>query len=86
MPAKSEQRSSATRKCGSTCPAHIVATAKLGKIEARYFASHIGHGTERATELKHHRLPKSAKDEITTKLQLGVSADRILSGIGTCQL
>ena len=75
MPAKSEQRSSATRKCGSTCSAHIVAAVKLGKIEERHFALHIGHGTEKATELKHQRLPKSAKDEITTKLQLGVSVD-----------
>ena len=84
--ANSNLRPHGTRKCGSSCPAHIVATASLGKIEARHFCLHIGHGTEKTAELKHQRLPKSTKDEITAKLQFGVSADRILSGKYTWQL
>ena len=61
-------------------PVHTVATDNSDQIEVTYFALHVGRGTDKTTELKHQRLPKSAQNEITAMLQLGVSADRILTG------
>ena len=79
-PTTTSERSRTTRKCSISCPAHIVATDNSDQIEVTYFALHVGRGTDKTTELKHQRLPKSAQNEITAKLQLGVSADRILTG------
>ena len=38
------QRVHASRKLGSTCPAHIVATADGGSVKVKHFRLHIDHG------------------------------------------
>ena len=73
------RRVRASLKLGSTCPAHIVATADGGSVKVKHFRLHIDHG-HKEDEIKHQRLPESAKREIQMKLKLGVSEERILSG------
>ena len=51
----------------------------------KYFSLPAGHDIEKTNELKHLPLPESARDEVTAKLQLCVSAYRILSGINSLQ-
>ena len=50
-----------------------------GHVEVKYIPAHTGHGVT-YSELKHLSLPGSAKEEVATKLSLGVNPSRILSG------
>ena len=46
------RRFHASRKLGSTCSAHIVATADGGSVKVKYFRLHIDHG-HKEDEIKH---------------------------------
>ena len=54
-----------------------MATADGGSVKVKYVHLHIDHG-HKEDEIKHQRLPESAKREIQMKLKLGVSEERIL--------
>ena len=50
-----------------------------GHVEVEYIPAHTGHTLDHS-ELKHLPLPASAKDNVATKLSLGVNHSRILDG------
>lgn len=88
---KAENKSGKTRerrskKTGQACPAHIRLTRSTtsGTCTAIFFPVHIGHSTELADSLRHMPLPISVKEQVRTKLQLGISDQRIIQGKLSC--
>ena len=54
-----------------------------GHVEVEYIPAHTGH-TLSHDELKHLPIPASTKEEVATKLSLGVNPSRILNGKKLC--
>ena len=48
-------------------------------MEVEYIPAHAGHDLSH-NELRHLPLPESTKEEVATKLSLGVNTSRILNG------
>ena len=58
---------------------------KNGQITVRYVSAHTGHDLG-PQELKHLPLPESTKQEVSTKITLGIPPERILQGMDTSYL
>ena len=54
-----------------------------GHVEVEYIPAHTGHDLSH-NELRHLPLPLNTKEEVVTKLSLGVNTSRILNGKKLC--
>ena len=73
-----------SRKINDTCLSRIyVNHFSDGHVEIEYIPAHTGHELNR-DEINYIPLPENAKEEIATKLSLGVNPSRILSGKAIC--
>ena len=54
-----------------------------GHVKVEYIPAHTGHTLSHG-ELKYLPLPGSTKEEVATKLSLGVNPSRILNGKVIC--
>ena len=69
-----------SRKINDTCLSRIYANHFIdGHVEVEYIPAHTGHELDRC-ELNYLPLPDCIKEEVATKLSLGVNPSRILSG------
>ena len=69
-----------TRKLNSTCISRIYVNVKDdGQISIEYISAHTGHDLG-PQELKYLPLPSSTKQEVSMKISMGITAERILSG------
>ena len=68
-----------TRKLNSTCISRIYVNVKDdGQISIEYISAHTGHDLG-PQELKYLPLPSSTKQEVSMKISMGITAERILS-------
>ena len=66
-----------SRKINGTCLSRMyVDNFEDGHVEVEYISAHTGH----TLEIKYLPLPFSTKEEVATKLSLGVNSTRILNG------
>lgn len=65
-----------------TCISRIYATTseQHGRVNVVYIPAHTNHSLTIEEEAKHIPLPLTTRAEIATKLQQGISVDRIMEG------
>ena len=69
-----------TRKLNSTCISRMyVNELKDGQITVKYVSAHTGHDLG-PQEVKYLPLPESTKQEVSTKISMGIPPERILHG------
>ena len=69
-----------SRKLNGTCLSRMyVNNFYDGHVEVEYIPAHTGHILSH-DEIKHLPLPQTTKEEVATKLSLGINPSRILDG------
>ena len=69
-----------SRKINDTCLSQMyVNNFEDGHVEVEYIPAHTGHTLDH-NEIKHLPLPACTREEVATKLSLGVNPTRILNG------
>lgn len=76
---KRQLKSQGTSKIGSQCTAHIKATVKLDTAQVKVQYCNYHHNHEK--KLAHLHMPQRTRMDIASKLQKGVSMNRILDDI-----
>ena len=79
---KRESGKKPSRKMNDTCISRIYATTseQHGRVNVVYIPAHTNHSLTIEDQAKHIPLPLSTRAEIATKLQQGISVDRIMEG------
>lgn len=73
-----------SRKMNGLCISRMYVNEYIDNhVEVTYISAHSGHELGK-TELQYLPLPQSTKDEVATKVSIGIPADRIKQGNCNC--
>ncbi len=60
---------------------YATTSGQHSRVKVVYIPAHTNHSLSIGEEAKHIPLPLSSQTEIATKLQQGISVDRIMEGV-----